>query len=299
MPAPSYGIPGDRVQILRSTRGADGYCAVVHPAALGFLPDWRNTDEIAGYVVLCIQISHWFVLLPELYWLRLVRMNKAKRSLFNFWLGTITCVLLIGLSTVPAWSKTASNRFVQSVDVLSFSTSQAAQPAQIQNPINQHLIADLQEAESVLMAQDMSGSSLSSLQRYVAILTKNNVVPNAPSTIATGVAGAALAGDRLIVRGDFGGLSSALRDYATDPVNPPNLSITSAAHIHRGEPNQNGPFQYALTVMLNDTGLGGRLSGEYTLTPDQLQALSDGQLYVDIHTKQNRAGELRGIFRPL
>ena len=214
-------------------------------------------------------------------------MNKAKRSLFNFLLGTITCVLLIGLSTAPSLSRTVSSRLV---------TSQSAQPAQVQNPINQHLMADLQEAESVLMAQDMSSSSL---QRYAAILMKNNVVPNTPSTMATGVAGAALAGDRLIVRGDFGGLSSALRDYATDPVNPPNPNITSAAHIHRGEPNQNGPFQYALTVMLNDTGMGGRFSGEYTLTPEQLQALSDGQLYVDIHTTQNRAGELRGTFRPL
>ncbi|BAS57705.1 CHRD domain-containing protein [Leptolyngbya boryana IAM M-101] len=157
-------------------------------------------------------------------------------------------------------------------------------------------MADLQEAESVLMAQGMSSSSL---QRYAAILTNNNVVPNAPSTSATGVAGAALAGDRLIVRGDFGGLSSGLRDYAADPVNPPNPNITSAVHIHRGEPNQNGPFQYALTVTLNDTAMGGRFAGEYTLTAEQLQALSEGNLYVDIHTKQNRAGELRGIFRAL
>lgn len=214
-------------------------------------------------------------------------MNKAKRSLFNFLLGTITCVLLIGLSTAPSLSKPASN---------GVATSQSAQPTQMQNPINQHLMADLQEAESVLMAQGMSGSSM---QRYAAILMKNNVVGSTPSTMATGVAGAALVGDRLIVRGDFGGLSSALRDYETDPVNPPNPNITSAVHIHRGEPNQNGPFQYALTVMLNDTGMGGRFSGEYTLTPEQLQALSDGQLYVDIHTKQNRAGELRGIFQPL
>lgn len=213
-------------------------------------------------------------------------MNKTKRVLSNFLLGTIACVLIIGLSTAASLSKIAP----------SFNTFQSAQPTQIQNPINQHLMADLQEAESVLMAQGMSSSSL---QRYAAILTNNNVVPNAPSTSATGVAGAALAGDRLIVRGDFGGLSSDLRDYAADPVNPPNPNITSAVHIHRGEPNQNGPFQYALTVTLNDTAMGGRFAGEYTLTAEQLQALSEGNLYVDIHTKQNRAGELRGIFRAL
>lgn len=186
--------------------------------------------------------------------------------------------------------------FPPSGNTLSFNASQSAQPAQIQNPINQHLMADLQEAESILMAQGMSSSSL---QRYAAILTNNNVVPNAPLTSATGVAGAALAGDRLIVRGDFGRLSSVLRDYVADPVNPPNPNITSAVHIHRGEPNQNGPFQYALTVTLNDSAMGGRFSGEYTLTAEQLQALSEGKLYVDIHTKQNRVGELRGIFRAL
>jgi len=185
--------------------------------------------------------------------------------------------LLIGLSTAPSFSK-------------------LAQPTQIQAPINQHLMTDLQAAESVLIAQGMSTSAM---QRYVAILTKNSVVASTPATSATGVAGAALVGDRLVIRGDFGQLSSALRDYATDPLNPPNPNITSAVHVHRGEPNQNGPFQYALTVTLNDTGMGGRFAGEYTLTAEQLQALSEGKLYVDIHTKQNRAGELRGIFRPL
>lgn len=136
-------------------------------------------------------------------------------------------------------------------------------------------------------------------QRYVAILSSNNVVPKAPSTSATGVAAATLVGERLIVRGDFSRLSSALRDYATDPVSPPNPNITSAAHIHQGEPSQNGPFQYALTVTLKQNEGSGRLAGNYTLTSEQLQALSDGKLYIDIHTKQNRAGELRGILRPV
>lgn len=222
-------------------------------------------------------------------------MNKAKRTLFNFFLGAITCVLLVGIST-PSLSKVTSILSVQSGNVQSFSTSQYAQPAQVQNPINQHLMSDLQEAESVLMAQSTLGKPF---QRYAAILTNNNVVPNAPSTSSTGVAGAVLAGERLVVRGDFSRLSSALRDYATDPVSPPNPKITSAVHIHQGEPTQNGPFQYALTVTLKETQGSGRLAGDYTLTSEQLQALSGGKLYIDIHTKQNRAGELRGILRPV
>ncbi len=221
-------------------------------------------------------------------------MDKAKRVLLNFLLGAITCGLIVGVPNLSlnnvAWSVPAQR---ESVELF---PSQSLEIGQMQQPINQHLVADLQEAESALMAQSMSDRSM---QRYVAILTKNNIVPNPPSTSATGVAGAVLMGDRLVVRGDFGTLSSALRDYATDPVNPPNPNITSAVHIHRGAPTENGPFQYALTVVVNETGMGGRFMGEYTLTGEQLQALADGKLYVDIHTKKNRAGELRGIFRQI
>ena len=222
-------------------------------------------------------------------------MNKTRQTLLSFFLGAITCVLIVGIST-PSLGKITSILSVQSGNAQSFSTSQYAQPAQIQNPINQELMSDLQEAESVLMAQGRTGRPF---QRYAAILTSKNVVPNNPSTSATGVAGATLVGERLIIRGDFNRLSSALRDYGSDPVSPPNPKITSAAHIHQGDPNQNGPFQYALTVTLKENGRSGRLAGEYTLTSEQLQALSNGKLYVDIHTKQNRAGELRGILRPV
>ncbi len=222
-------------------------------------------------------------------------MKKAQRTLFNFFLGAITCVLLVGIST-PSPSKATSILSVPSGNAQSLTISQYAQPAQIQNPINQHLMAELQEAESVLMAQSTLARPF---QRYVAILSSNNVVPKAPSTSATGVAAATLVGERLIVRGDFSRLSSALRDYATDPVSPPNPNIISAAHIHQGEPTQNGPFQYALRVTLKENKGSGRVAGEYTLTSEQLQALSDGKLYIDIHTKQNRTGELRGILRPV
>ena len=145
----------------------------------------------------------------------------------------------------------------------------------------------------------MAQRSTGSMQLYSVMLVNQNVVPKAPSTAATGMAVGALMGDRLMVKGEFSGLSSALRDYATDPVDPPNPKITSAVHVHRGDASQNGPFQYPLTVTLDMTGMAGKFTGEYALTPEQLQALADGKLYIDIHTKQNRAGELRGIFRML
>jgi hypothetical protein len=141
----------------------------------------------------------------------------------------------------------------------------------------------------------MSGKSM---KRYSVNLSNSGVVPNAPSTSAMGMAEATLMGNRLMVKGRFSGLSSALRDYTTDPTNPPNPKITSAVHIHRGEATENGPFQFALNVMMSEKGMSGQFNGEYTLSSEQLQALMAGNLYIDLHTKQNRAGELRGYFRP-
>lgn len=210
-------------------------------------------------------------------------MNKKRQILFNFLLGVVACVLLINISSAPSFSNSA------------VSTPQAVQAANL-DLNNQQLMANLHEMDEMLMSQNATASPIT---RYVAVLSKNNVVaPTTPSSSAFGAAGAILVGDRLIVKGDFSNLSSALRDYATDPLDPPNPNITSGIHIHQGEPTANGPFQYALTVTPDESQLKGRFAGEYTLTQEQLQALSNGNLYVDLHTQRNRAGELRGIFQP-
>ncbi|BAU15420.1 hypothetical protein LEP3755_59780 [Leptolyngbya sp. NIES-3755] len=203
-------------------------------------------------------------------------MNTPKHLLRHLVLSAIACLVAVGISTFsqPAYSQQFVTLTTQKLNVASEA---------------------IHEAESVLMAQGMESQPMT---RYVAVLTKDEVIPMASSSNAFGAAGAVLVGDRLVVRGDFSNLSSSLRDYATDPVSPPNPNITSAVHIHQGEPTANGPFQYALQVTPGMNGMQGRFMGEYTLTSEQLQALSSGKLYVDLHTKQNRAGELRGMFKP-
>ncbi|WP_017297624.1 CHRD domain-containing protein [Nodosilinea nodulosa] len=162
--------------------------------------------------------------------------------------------------------------------------------------VGEQIDINLAAATTPLLAQNMTGEPIVT---YVAMLSPKNVVPKSPMTEARGVVGAALAGDRLVVRGSFRELTSALRDYTTDPVNPPNANITSAFHVHQGSPSENGPFQYALEVTMDGTGLGGSAMGDYTLTPEQLQALQSGMLYIDLHTTRNRGGELRGILMPV
>ncbi len=198
-------------------------------------------------------------------------MLKRSRSLLNVCLSLVTCILVVGLSALPLWSQ------------------DMGQPDQMQWPMRTE-----QPSESVV-AGKMGKPAMS---KFRVTLSGDTVVPKAVVGAAMGMAEATLMGDRLMVQGSFRGLSSPLRDYATDPATPPNPKVTSAVHIHRGAATENGPFQGALMVMPNNMGMGGTFSGEYTLSSEQQQALQANQLYIDLHTQQNRMGELRGYFRP-
>ncbi|MDX2211847.1 MAG: CHRD domain-containing protein [Oculatellaceae cyanobacterium bins.114] len=207
-------------------------------------------------------------------------------------LAVVSCLLIVGFHS-PVFGKMTAQ--VTQPLVQQSAEQQAEQQSAIASSFKEEANANLQTVKSVLMAQGMPSSGL---KTYVAMMSKTNVVPATPQTQALGTVGAVLSGDRLIVRGSFRNLSSPLRDYAIDPVNPPNPNITSAFHIHRGMASENGPFQYALTVMLDDTGRSGSAMGEYTLTAEQLTALENNMLYVDLHTTRNRAGELRAVLMP-
>lgn len=207
--------------------------------------------------------------------------NKMWRRM-----GLALCagLLAVGLST-SAWAKVVG----------AYPGAASASVPEITQTLGQQVDANLAAARSTLLAQGMMPQPM---MTYVAILSPQAVVPNAPRSDARGAVGAVLSGNRLVVRASFRELTSGLRNYQTDPVDPPNPNITSAFHIHRGSPMENGPFQYALEVMLNDTGMGGDARGEFTLTPEQVQALNNGMLYVDLHTTRNRGGELRGVLMP-
>jgi hypothetical protein len=202
-------------------------------------------------------------------------MNRHHKYWFHLILSLVTCLFVINASHFSLPQLPAIAQSVESNQPLAFRVAQ-----------------HLQAAQAVTQAPNARS------QKFVAVMTRDSVVPNAVGTSAFGAAGAVLTGNRLIIRGDFSNLSSPLRDFATDPTNPPNPNITSAVHIHQGAATANGPFQLALTVQPGADQRSGRLQGDYTLSDEQLQALANGMLYVDLHTKQNRGGELRGILKP-
>jgi hypothetical protein len=69
----------------------------------------------------------------------------------------------------------------------------------------------------------------------------------------------------------------------------------TAAHIHAGQPGQNGP----IIVPLVPSGPGKwSVQPGAKLTDQQYDAYKAGNLYVNVHSPKNKAGEIRGQLKP-
>jgi hypothetical protein len=73
-------------------------------------------------------------------------------------------------------------------------------------------------------------------------------------------------------------------------------SPVTMAHFHDGAQGANGP----VTVWLSTKGKAAAspIRGKATLTPDQAQQFTAGQWYINVHTKDHPAGEIRGQVMP-
>jgi hypothetical protein len=72
-----------------------------------------------------------------------------------------------------------------------------------------------------------------------------------------------------------------------------NVAGGTAAHIHGGHGGVNGPVVFPLDPF------GVDMTGQVTLTPDQITALNEGRFYVNIHSGANPGGEIRGQILPV
>jgi len=66
------------------------------------------------------------------------------------------------------------------------------------------------------------------------------------------------------------------------------------AHIHRGAKGANGP----IVVPLEKNGDTYTVPAGRKLTPQQMDDLKAGNLYVNVHTNANKGGEVRGQLAP-
>jgi hypothetical protein len=68
-------------------------------------------------------------------------------------------------------------------------------------------------------------------------------------------------------------------------------SAAIAAHLHNGPPAQPGPVIHQLGV---SSASAGEINAELELTDQQITALRNNSLYIQIHSGNNPPGELRG-----
>ena len=136
---------------------------------------------------------------------------------------------------------------------------------------------------ALLLGGTLGGPALASSGRVSAQVgsfrARLSPLPVSGRTVRTitglGQVRATLDGNRLTVTGTYRGMSSS----------------ATAAHLHFGSPGRPGPLAQPLEVT---TSPEGEVTGTAELTDQQVDALQTQSLYVQIHSEDNPAGELRG-----
>ena len=125
----------------------------------------------------------------------------------------------------------------------------------------------------------LSVTLITSVQAQEVYRARLSPMPTTPQTVTDITGGGevilTLNGNALSVEGNFSGMSSA----------------TTMGHIHNGPPAQPGPVVHRLEVT---AAPNGNISAELELTDEQVSALRNNELYVQIHSENNAPGELRG-----
>lgn len=108
---------------------------------------------------------------------------------------------------------------------------------------------------------------------------------NGANSVGYGGVKAELTGTKLTLSGSFAGLSSPV---ATD--------IAGGAHIHRGMAGANGPITQPLVPTLGEGGLSGSFAAAdnvFELDAEEIIEFPSRGKYVNIHSAENRSGDLR------
>ena len=77
-----------------------------------------------------------------------------------------------------------------------------------------------------------------------------------------------------------------------------DIEDITAAHIHEAAPGQNGPVIFPLYTGSGDFDPQHPVSGVLSPTLSQVAAMLAGDFYINVHTAENPAGEIRGQIGP-
>jgi hypothetical protein len=142
------------------------------------------------------------------------------------------------------------------------------------------------------------GTSTNVLAQTVRLTAVLSGGTEAPTAVSTGAAGTAEV---------FVNVTTRAVTYKVDIFNMPTLTV--AGHFHVGGPGVAGPIVIDLTppAVTDDFSLSGSVSTSQLIArpangirnfDDFIQALVGGQVYVNMHSSQNPAGEIRGQLIP-
>jgi hypothetical protein len=109
-------------------------------------------------------------------------------------------------------------------------------------------------------------------------------------TAASGMIEAGLNGNQLVLRGTFSNLTSRI-----------DTSIVGGAHLHLGLAGETGPVAIPIKASFGLDGTSGMFlesDNTFTLTDEQVTALQNRGMYVNIHSTTFGSGELRGQLLP-
>lgn len=127
------------------------------------------------------------------------------------------------------------------------------------------------------MSEGDAESTMNEPQTFEATLQGANEVPEV-DTEASGSVMVTLRGDSIQIQGQFSGLSSAY----------------TASHIHEGAEGENGGPIQPLEPELGSDKISGTFDASYQLDEAQVTALQEGNLYINVHSENNKSGEIRG-----
>lgn len=116
---------------------------------------------------------------------------------------------------------------------------------------------------------------------------------NQPIPVATNASGAAvleLSGESVVASGSFTNLSAAL-----------DTSIAGGVHLHNAGVGNNGIVSVVLAVSTDANLLNGTVvaaGNQFQLMPVEVEAMTQGELYANVHTLNHPTGEIRGQVLP-
>jgi hypothetical protein len=120
---------------------------------------------------------------------------------------------------------------------------------------------------ALLAVADAGGQTADKYSARLAMVPAQNANQTAMVT-GKGIATAVLAGNRLTINGTFEGLPAP----------------ATAARVHHGIAK--GARGKAIADLTITKAAAGTISGAVTLTPEQLEALKQGKLYVQVHSER-------------